>query len=186
LLSIHFETPAIKAAMNNLVEKLRGGDRRSIGRSGEVAREISSNAKLFAQVFAAMLGPNPITRMRAADAIEKASALRPQLLQPHKHAILKKVALIPQQEVRWHLAQILPRLDLTPKERDHAVSILFDYLEDKSSIVKTFAMQALADLAQNDSRLRKRILRILEFLTANGTPAMRARGRKLDAILHER
>jgi hypothetical protein len=72
---------------------------------------------------------------------------------------------------------------MTPKERDHAVSILFDYLEDKSSIVKTFAMQALADLAQDDSRLRKRIVPILEFLTASGTPAMRAPGRKLLPIL---
>lgn len=107
--------------------------------------------------------------MRAADAIAKASLLHPQLLEPYKRTILKKVAAIQQQEVRWHVAQILPRLQMTPKERDHAVSILFDYLEDKSSIVKTFAMQALADLAQDDSRLRKRIVPILEFLTASGT-----------------
>jgi hypothetical protein len=123
--------------------------------------------------------------MRAADAIEKASATHPELLQSHKRIILNKIATIPQQEVRWHVAQILPRLKLTPKERDHAASILFDYLEDKSSIVKTFAMQALFDFAQTDSRLRKRILPILEFLTTNGTAAMRARGRKLLAILND-
>jgi hypothetical protein len=63
------------------------------------------------------------------------------------------------------------------------MSILFDYLEDKSSIVKTFAMQALFDFAQTDSRLRKRVLPILEFLTSNGAAAMRARGRKLLPIL---
>ena len=170
--------------MSIVVEKLRGGDRRSIGRSNEVAREISNNPKLFAQVVAAMRNSNPVIRMRAADAIEKASARNPKLLQPHKRIVLKKIAAIPQQEVRWHIAQIIPRLQLTPKELDHAVSILFDYLDDKSSIVKTFAMQALADLAQQDSRLRKRIVPILEFLSANGTPAMRARGRKLLAILN--
>jgi len=81
------------------------------------------------------------------------------------------------------VAQILPRLQLTPKERDQAASILFDYLEDKSSIVKTFAMQALADLSQQDSHLRKHLVLILEFLTANGTHAMRARGRKLLPLL---
>ena len=169
--------------MSNIVDKLRGGDRRSIGRADQVALEISSNAKLFAQVVAAILDSNPVTRMRAADAVEKASALNPKLLQPHKRIILKKIAAIPQQEVRWHVAQILPRLKLTTKGRGLAVSILFDYLEDKSSIVKTFAMQALADFAQADSRLRKRIVPTLEFLTACGTPAMRARGRKLLAIL---
>ena len=169
--------------MTNLLGKLRGGDRRSIARSDEVAREISKNPKLFAQVVTTILDRDPLIRMRAADAIEKASALQPQLLQPFKRVILKKIATIPQQEVRWHVAQILPRLQLTPKERDHAASILFDYLEDESSIVKTFAMQALADLAQQDSRLRKRLVPILEFLTANGTPAMRARGSKLLSLL---
>jgi hypothetical protein len=169
--------------MSNIVNKLRGGDRRSIGRADEVAREISTRPKLFAQVLAAALDANPVIRMRAADAVEKASTANPKLLQPHKGIILKKIAAIPQQEIHWHVAQVLPRLKLTPKERDHAVAILFDYLEDKSSIVKTFAMQGLADLAQADSSLRKRIIPILEFLTANGTAAMRARGRKLLAIL---
>jgi len=165
--------------MNKLVDKLRGGDRRSIGRADEVAQEISANPKLFAQVLVAVLGADPLIRMRAADAIQKASAINPKLLQPHKRIILRKIAVIPQQEVRWHVAQIIPQLKLTPKERDHAVAILFDYLEDKSSIVKTFAMQALADLAQTDYDLRERVVPILEFLTANGTAAMRARGRKL-------
>ena len=169
--------------MTNIVDKLRGGDSRSIGRSDQVARQIMKNPKLLAQVFAAMLDASPVVRMRAADAIEKASAIYPVLLQPHKRVILNKIAVIPQQEVRWHVAQILPRLKLTPKERNHAMSILFDYLEDKSSIVKTFAMQALFDFAQTDARLRKRILPILEFLTSNGTAAMRARGRKLLPIL---
>jgi hypothetical protein len=169
--------------MTNIVDKLRGGDRRSIGRSDQVAQQIAKNPKLFAEVLAATLDANPVVRMRAADAIEKASAIYPSLLEPHKRIILNKIAVIPQQEVRWHVAQILPRLKLTPKERNHAMSILFDYLEDKSSIVKTFAMQALFDFAQTDSRLRKRILPILEFLTSNGAAAMRARGRKLLPIL---
>ena len=170
-----------------MVDKLRGrsrnDDRRSIGRSDEVAREIATNAKLFDEVFAAIFHSDPVIPMRAADAIEKASASRPQLLQPHKLILLNKVAAIPQQEVRWHVAQMLPRLQLTPKECDHAVAILFDYLEDKSSILRTSAMQALADFATHDPRLRKRIVPILEFLTANGSAAMRARGRMLLRIL---
>jgi len=169
--------------MKNIANKLRGGDRRSIGRSNEVAQEITDNPKLFSHVFAELLHTDPIIRMRAADAIEKASATHPRLLQPHKREILQKIAAIPQQEVRWHVAQMLPRLRLTPNERDHAVSILFDYLEVKSSIVKTFAMQALADFALHDPRLRKRVVPLLEFLTSNGTAAMRARGRKLLATL---
>ena len=81
--------------MNTIVDKLRGGDRRSIGRVGEVAREISTNPKLFAQVLAAVLDADPVIRMRAADAVEKASALNPKFLQPHKRIILNKIAAIP-------------------------------------------------------------------------------------------
>jgi hypothetical protein len=52
-------------------------------------------------------------------------------------------------------------------------------LDDKGSIVRTPAMQGLADLAARDLRLRKQILPILRELTLTGTPAMRARGRHL-------
>ena len=43
-------------------------------------------------------------------------------------------------------------------------------------------MQALADLAEGDERLRRRVLPLTE-LTGTGTPAMRSRGRKLLARL---
>jgi len=45
--------------------------------------------------------------------------------------------------------------------------------------VKTCAMQALADLTRQGPDLRPALLRQLQQLTVSGTPAMRARGRKL-------
>jgi hypothetical protein len=57
--------------------------------------------------------------------------------------------------------------------------ILIDYLRDSSSMVKTFAMQALADLTKQAPELRPAVLQQLKKLTVRGTPAMRARGRKL-------
>lgn len=74
---------------------------------------------------------------------------------------------------------MIPRLELSARERLVAVDILFDYLRDRSSIVKTFAMQGLADLVVKDPSLRKKLLPLLQELTEIGTPAMRARGRKL-------
>jgi hypothetical protein len=169
----------MRSVKTDVFSKLGGGDRRSIGRSDEVAQEIAEDPGLFAQVFQALLGADPLLRMRAADTIEKATREHSELLKPYKRTLLKKVALIGQQEVRWHLAQLLPRLKLTAKERDYAVSILLEYLNDKSSIVRTFAMQALADFAMQDRQLRARVVPLLESLTADGAPAMRARGRKL-------
>lgn len=169
----------MRPTKSDILRKLRGGDRRSLGRSGEIIGDIVIDPKLFAAAFAALLDSDPVVRMRAADAVEKASRERPELLRPHKRALLRKVAAIDQQEVRWHVAQMLPRLQLSAKERDHAVSVLFEYLEDKSSIVRTLSMQALADFAMKDSRLRARVVPVIEFLANEGTAAMRARGRKL-------
>jgi hypothetical protein len=81
---------------------------------------------------------------------------------------------------------MLPRLRLTSKERARAVSILVDYLEDESRIVRTCAMQALADLAVQEPRLRGRVVPPLESFTATGRPAMRTRGRKLLRALQVR
>jgi hypothetical protein len=74
---------------------------------------------------------------------------------------------------------MIPRLKLTARERAVAMDIFFDYLRDRSSIVKTFAMQGLATLATADPRLSEKILPLLRELTEVGTPAMRARGRKI-------
>ncbi len=74
---------------------------------------------------------------------------------------------------------MLPRLTLTRAERAVVLDILCDYLRDKSSIVKTFAMQALWDLASADPKLKAQIIPLIEELTLVGTAVMRARGRKL-------
>ena len=173
--------------MRGIIKELTGGTRRSLGRTDEVVAEVLAKPILFRHLVAAFDSGDEVIRMRAADAIEKISAQRPTLLCPHKKKLLT-LAVTPgevseQQEIRWHLALIFPRLELTSPERDAVVDILFDYLRDKSSIVRTHAMQSLADLAAAEPKLKSRILPILEKLTQTGTPAMRARGRKLLAGL---
>ena len=128
------------------VAKLSGGDRRSIGRSNEVVADVLADPSLFDLIFDAIASDDPLIGMRAADAVEKITARRPELLRPHKHRLLTELAFIPQQQVRWHVAQMLPRLSLSPLERRQAAEILESYLDDESSIVRTCAMEALADL----------------------------------------
>ena len=165
--------------MNDVLKKLEGGDRRSIGRVSEVVAEVVNNPSLFEVVFNAMLSDDPIIRMRSADAVEKITAKHPEYLQPYRKKLIQQVAKINQQEVRWHVAQMFPRLELSKEERAVIVEILLDYLNDKSKIVKTFSMQALADFAERDASLRFEVIKLLEELTRTGSPAMRSRGRKL-------
>ncbi len=165
--------------MHPLLKKLSRGDRRSIGRSNGVVAHVLAHPAYFRHVFAALTVDDPVVRMRAADAIEKITAQCPEILQPFKRKLLAIAGSTDQQEIRWHAALLIPRLKLTTRERAVALDILFDYLRDKSSIVKTFAMQAIWDLATTDARLKAQIITLIEELTEVGTPAMRARGRKL-------
>jgi hypothetical protein len=165
--------------MAGVLQKLEGGDRRSIGRADEVVADVLAEPELFDSVFHGMAHGDPVVRMRSADVIEKVTARRPEYLRPYKSLLLQEIATSQQQEVRWHVAQMIPRLDLSAQERDQAVALLLSYLEDRSRIVKTFSMQALADLAREDAGLRSRVLPILQELATTGSPAMRSRGRKL-------
>jgi hypothetical protein len=122
---------------------------------------------------------DPLIRMRAADAAEKVSLHRPDLLRPFKTKLLRLLDQATQQELRWHLAQMMPRLPLSKQDRVRAVGSLQLYLDDRSSIVKTSAMQAMADLARIDDELAPEVEKLLTALTAVGTAAMRARGRNL-------
>ena len=163
---------------SQILDKLRGGDRRSIGQADQVVQEVLDDPTLLPAIVAGMSSDDPLVRMRAADVAEKVTAARPELLQAHKDPILA-AAEIDQQEVRWHVAQMLPRLKLCEAERARAVEILLAYLQDKSRIVKTFSMQALADLAEQDAALRPQVIEWIQGLVHTGSPAMQSRGRKL-------
>lgn len=166
-------------AMHPLLSELSGGDRRSIGKADEVVDRVLKNPKLLSVLFDGMLSPDRVIRMRCADAAEKVSSKCPEYLEPYKEKLIHQIAKIDQQEVHWHVAQMLPRLELDQKERVVVFSILIGYLNDKSNIVKTFSMQALADLAKDDKDLRRKVIPLLQDLMETGSPAMKSRGKKL-------
>lgn len=162
-----------------LLEKLAGGDRRSIGRANEVVDEVLHAPHLFETLFMGLYDDNPLIRMRAADAIEKVTARHPGWLVPYKDSLLRRLAEPEMREVRWHLVQMVPRLPLSTRERLETITALKRCLSDNSSILKTSAMQALADLAGDDDQLRAETVHLLKRLVLVGTPAMKSRGHKL-------
>ncbi len=162
----------------HILPLMEGGDRRMIGRSNQVAAIVSKDPELFPELISGLWSADPLLRMRAADATEKVTRKNRELLQPYKKELLGLMTETKQKELRWHLAAMVPRLLLNAKERQVAISSLNGYLEDRSSIVRTFALQGLADLAQDEPSIRSRVVEILREATRNGTPAMKARSRK--------
>jgi hypothetical protein len=162
-----------------IIALLKGGDRRSIGHADKVASLVSKDPALFRELIKGLWSDDPVVRMRAADAAEKVSRANPKLLQTHKRELIGLMSEAIQQELRWHLAAMAPRLELKPNERSSVQELLKSYLSDRSSIVKAFALQALADLAIKHASFRSEAIEILRAFARTGTPAMKARIRKL-------
>ena len=158
---------------------LRGRDRRSIGRSDEVKRLVLRQPERFPELVKCLWDEDPVIRMRAADAAEKVTLAHPELLNPYKQELLGLLDEAEQIELRWHLALMVPRLTLSGPERARAAAALLRYMDNHSSIVKTFALQGLADFARQDARLLKTAKRAVEESLQTGTAAMKARARKL-------
>jgi HEAT repeat protein len=170
---------------HRILQQLTGGDRRSIGKANLVVAQVLRDPALFKPLFTGFTHPDPLVRMRSADAVEKITATHPEYLKPHKNELLTTLTESQQPEVRWHVAALIARLDLTEPQQQRALQVLLGYTSDESAIVKTMAMQALGDLGLRYPALKPVALKHIRDLTATGTPAMKARGRKLLLTLTE-
>lgn len=127
---------------------------------------------------------------RAADVLERISR-RPvpapieRLFALSKEALLGLLPEAGPKKLRWNLALMLGRLPLTAVEARRAAAALESWLDDASSIVKTAALQGLADLTRHDPALLPAVLDLLRMKGRSGTPAMRARSRILLKRLEE-
>jgi hypothetical protein len=83
------------------------------------------NYRFFAlrSIISVPFSSDVTVRMRAADALEKISRTRIDLFEDHTSRLLTDVSETRQASVQWHLAQILPRLSLTARERARAIAI---------------------------------------------------------------
>lgn len=165
--------------LHPILESLSHGDKRMVLGVEEAVESVLKNPSLFPILINGLITNNELIAMRSADSIEKLTIHNQEWLQPHKNTLIKLVNDVKQQEVRWHLCQIIPRLTLSLKERIELTEYFKFYLTDKSRIVVTFTMQALVDLAGNDSTMKSDVRPIIEKLMKVGSPAMQSRGRKL-------
>ena len=165
--------------MTKVLCKLKGGDRRSIGRADEVVTDIQKNQSLFKEVFKGLYSDDNVVRMRSADVVEKISRQNPGLLAGFEKTIIKELSQIEQQEICWHIALLLPRLSYTKTQEKEIFEILKGYLSHKSKIVNVNAMEALAILATKNNTILQDVKQIIKSEVASGSPAIQARGKKL-------
>lgn len=168
-----------RTTLSPLLKKLTGGDRRQIGRSNEVAKAVLKDPSLFKDLFSGLTADDPLVRMRAADAAEKASRTSPELLQPHKAALLRILETTQEQEVAWHSAVMAPRLSLNARERKRVRKSIESFLNAKSRIQRVMALQGLVDLSAQEPAIVNDVNRLIDTALADDAPSVRARARKL-------
>lgn len=156
-----------------------GRHRLDPGLSKHVAELALEKPRKIGQLIECLWDEDPGIANRAADALERATYHRPKLAQAWKESLIGLMAEAEQNKLRWNLALLVPRLDLTVPEARRVSTILRTYLDDKGSIVKTAAMHGLAVLTRHDPELLPEVVDTLSILSRSGTPAMRARGRIL-------
>jgi hypothetical protein len=167
------------SAGNWLATMLSGGDRRSIGRVAEVVMKVAEEPWLISGLVEMLQHPEIVIRMRAADALEKLQHVVPDQIAPFQTELLNIAAHVREPEIRWHLAQMLPRIPTSYMRRAKIAALLKTYCFDASTIVRVSAMQGLADLAKADNTFRLLALRQVNSALEFGTPAEQARAKKL-------
>jgi len=122
----------------------------------------------------------------AAECMEKVAARKPELLAPYCPVVLELIGSAGSWLVKLRVARMIPRLPLSGGQRLHAFELMRGYLSEKSSIVRTWAMQAMFELSRKDAALRDDVLDVIDHALAGGTAAMKARARHLRRAIEER
>ncbi|STO07442.1 hypothetical protein [Exiguobacterium aurantiacum] len=161
-------------------ELLTGGDLRSIGHVDEVVDIVGDNPDRFEELMTGLTDDRPVVRMRSADAVEKVTRRHPELLRPHQATLFQQLHLATQQEVRWHLAQLVTRMAWTEEEAADIVRVLTGWIDtETSNIVIVNALQALFDLSMIHPRFRDDVITLLKEKRESGSPAVKSRSKKL-------
>ena len=123
--------------------------------------------------------PDKAAVERAARTLKKIAERDAKALYAWRKALLAAAFEATDARVQWNLSIILGRLPLKGQDKALAVELMFERLRDKSGLNRTMAMQALMDLSAEDASLRARVMPIVREFVEEGTPAMKARARKL-------
>jgi HEAT repeat protein len=155
----------------------------SLGRVPEAVALIQAKPRLASSLIQLLWDDDPGVAQRAADVLErvscKPSPALTRILANSKDALLGLLPEAQLKKLRWNLALTLGRLPLTIPDCRRAAAAFQTYLDDPSSIVKTAALQGLADLTRHNPTQLPAVIDSLRLHGRSGTPAMRARSRIL-------
>lgn len=165
---------------NEFTHLLLGKDLRKLGRN-QKAVEAVTDQHSFDELFVLTFHHERSVAMRAVDAVEKITRRHPRYLQPHKSQLLSMLGGADHKELKWHLAQLVARIDLNKKELEVVNHFLTYWALNKneSKIVRVNALQGLFELAGRHPEIENEFKKTLGLMEHEMIPSIQARIRKL-------
>jgi len=161
-------------------EKLTGGTKTSVGSADEVIQKLLKNTAGLSVIYDLFLDEDPVVAMRASYVAMKVAEQKPDSVEPFAKDLLKNLNLYTQQEVRWHIPQLLAHLNLTLAQRRKAYEVLMEWSEtDKSKIVGYYSLQTAANFAETDDKLLQDFIPRLKKANKLGAKSIQNRCKKI-------
>lgn len=159
---------------------LLGKDLRTIGQNEFMVYLVNDQVS-FDELFSLLFHHERPVVMRAADAVEKITRKHPEFLETHKLQLIAVLKSADHKELKWHVAQLVPRLPLDNEELKTVWNVLSYWLLNKneSKIVRVNALQGLYDLSVIHPDLKVRMEDIISEIEHEMIPSLQARLRKL-------
>lgn len=159
---------------------LSGRDIRTVKQNSIVVRAVTDQ-RSFDQLFALVFHHERPLVMRAVDAVEKITLKHPEFLKPHKVQLMSVLKSADHKELKWHITQLIPRIDLSEAELRDVVHILSYWALNKneSKIVRVNALQGLFDLSRKHSKVNEDLTKAISAMDHELIPSIQARIKKI-------
>jgi hypothetical protein len=156
-------------------DQLLGGTRTSVGQAESVVKKALASVPLRREIYQLFLDDDPVVAMRASYVAMKMAQSDPATTHEFKN-----LSNYTQQEVRWHVPQLLVYMKLTQAERRKAYAVIMEWSEtDTSKIVAYYGLQAAANFAEVDDALLEDLIPRLRKLNARGAKSVSNRCKKI-------
>lgn len=166
--------------MSRFREQLSGGTRTSVGEADEVIQKLLEDPSRLSEIYGLFLDEDPVVAMRASYVAMRVAEQNPGSVKTFANGLLKNLHLYKQQELRWHVPQLLVHLDLTKTQRRRAYDVVMEWAEtDKSKIVGYYSFQAAADFAEMDQDLLQDFIPRIKAANKTGAKSIQNRCKKI-------
>jgi HEAT repeat protein len=164
--------------MNQILKWLAGGDLRSDGMSNEAAEFVLEHPELCSELVEGLDEADDVIRGRTADALEKVSRARPDLVIGHLARLIDVGQSDPVPMVKMHVAMTLGHLAMYENHVAEIKTALLNLLGDKSVFAKSWAIVSLCIVAVKYPQEHDEIVERIAQLQGHSSTAIRSRVRK--------